>query len=263
MTGFAGLMGSLARKGDAWTVSVGDDWLQGRTLYGGLSSALCYEAATRQFADLPPLRAAQFAFVGPASGALTIRVEEMRRGKSTAFIDVDLIGEAGLATRAILCFGAARASRVTHSAVPQLAVPPPDKSTTFFGDAKPPLNFMQHFEWRCAGGNMPLSRASDPTMLLWLRHRDTATKPSVGSLLALADAPPPAAIVLCETFAPISTMTWSIDLHSDTIATDDGWFLVRTAADTVVDGYSGQAMTVWNAAGAPLMSSRQSVAVFI
>lgn len=43
---------------------------------------------------------------------------------------------------------------------------------------------MQHLEWRRAGGNMPLSRASDPTMLLWLRHRDTATKPSVGSLLA-------------------------------------------------------------------------------
>ena len=75
--------------------------------------------------------------------------------------------------------------------------------------------------------------------------------------------PPPAAIVLFDQFAPLSTMTWSIDLHADAIATDDGWFLVRTTADSVGDGYSGQAMTVWNAAGAPLMSSRQSVAVFI
>ena len=263
MTGFAELMGSLVRSGDAWTVTVGDDWLQGRTLYGGLPSALCYEAATRHFADLPPLRAAKFAFVGPASGTLTIRVEEMRRGKSTAFIGVDLIGEAGLATRAIFCFGAPRASRVRHSVVPQPAVPPPDKSIPFFGDAKPPLNFMQHFEWRRAGGHLPLSRADDPTMLIWLRHRDVAAKPSVSSLLALADAPPPAAIVLFDQFAPLSTMTWSIDLHADAIATDDGWFLVRTTADSVGDGYSGQAMTVWNAAGAPLMSSRQSVAVFI
>lgn len=262
MTGFADLMGSLVRVGDGWTVSVGADWLQGRTLYGGLSSALCFEAATRQFEGLPPLRAAQLAYAGPASGELKIRVEEMRCGKSTAFIGVDLIGDAGLATRAIFCFGAARASSVTHSAVPQLAVPPPDKSKPFF-DGTPPLNFMQHFEWRRAGGHLPLSRASDPTMLIWLRHRDAATRPSVSSLLALADAPPPAAIVLFDKFAPISTMTWSIDLHTDSIATDDGWFLVRTTADTVSDGYSGQAMTVWNAAGEPLMSSRQSVAVFI
>lgn len=262
MTGFAALMSGVRRTGDEWVATVGEDWLQGRTIYGGLSAALCHEAAVRHFPDLPPLRAAQFAFAAPASGKLRMRPLEMRRGRSTAFIGVDLYGESGVATRATFCFGAARPSALRHSAVPTLAVPPPDKSRPFF-DGKPPLNFMQHFEWRRAGGHLPLSRASDPTMLLWLRHRDEAARPSVGAMLALADAPPPAAIVLFSAFAPISTMTWSIDLHADAITTDDGWFLVRTTADTVADGYSGQAMTVWNAAGQPLMTSRQSVAVFI
>ena len=262
MTGFSELMGSACRDGEAWVVTVGDDWLQGRTIYGGLSAALCHEAATRHFAELPPLRSAQFAFAGPASGELHIRPTEMRRGKSTAFIGVDLIGDAGLATRATFCFGAARPSALRHTAVPTLAVAPADKCKPFF-DGAPPLNFMHHFEWRRAGGQWPLSRASDPTMLLWLRHRDERVRPSVSALLALGDAPPPAAIVLFDRFAPISTMTWSVDLHTDSITTDDGWFLVRTTADTVADGYSSQAMTIWNAAGAPVMSSRQSVAVFI
>ena len=41
------------------------DWLQGRTAYGGLSSALALHAAQGIEPDLPPLRSAQIAFIGP------------------------------------------------------------------------------------------------------------------------------------------------------------------------------------------------------
>ena len=34
-----------------------DDWMQGRTLYGGASALVAYTMAKRAFADLPPLRA--------------------------------------------------------------------------------------------------------------------------------------------------------------------------------------------------------------
>jgi acyl-CoA thioesterase len=263
MTSFSDLLAAIARAGDSFVTRVSDDWLQGRTLYGGLAGALCVEAALRRFDGLPPLCSAQFAFVGPATGQLRIRPMLLRQGKSTAFVAVDLEGEAGLATRATLCFGAARASQLAHAAPPAAPVPPPENCEDFFRHAPPGLGFAQHFDGRLAAGAMPFSRAGAPDVMLWLRHRDAALKPSIVALLALADASPPASFVLFEKPAPISTMTWSLDVLAGELATDDGWWLVRSAADHVADGYSGQTMGIWNARGAPVALARQNVAVFI
>ena len=275
MTEFTDLMASLAKDSLAkdslaanpadgndapWRVSVSDDWLQGRTAYGGLSAALCLEAALREFPDLPLLRSAQIAFIGPASGDLTMRATLLRRGKSASFVGVDLAGEAGLATRAIFVFGGKRESAMNHADVAMPKVLSQAESPTFFRSV-PGLNFVQHFEGGLAAGGLPFS-GGDPMLTLWLRHRDPAKPQSLVALLALADAPPPAAIVIFKKFTPLSTMTWMIDMLTDDVSTDDGWFLVRTAAETCADGYSGQAMTIWNATGRPVLAARQTIAVF-
>lgn len=262
MTQFSELMGSMQRAGESWAIGVSDDWLQGRTVYGGLAAALCLEAAQRQFPDLPPLRSAQFSFIGPAAGQLKIDPVALRKGKSTVFVGVDLHGEAGLATRATLCFGAARASTVTYSKTDTPPAKAPEACPTFFDNAPPGLRFLQHIEGRHAGGALPFSGATDPMMMLWLRHRDAALKPSVVSLLALADAPPPAIVATVTKPGIISTMTWSIDLLTEAVEIEGGWWRIRTVADAAADGYTSQAMTVWNAAGRAVMASRQSVAVF-
>ena len=74
--------------------------------------------------------------------------------------------------------------------------------------------------------------------------------------------PPVAALTLVETFSPISTMTWMLDVLTDPPADDGRWFLVRTRADTVRDGYSSHAINVWTASGHPILAGRQNVAVF-
>jgi acyl-CoA thioesterase len=109
---------------------------------------------------------------------------------------------------------------------------------------------------------MPFSGSDDPQMMLWLRHREPGIQPSLVALLALADAPPPAASVRSTKPSPISTMTWSIDMLTDEITTDDGWWLIRNVAEQISGGYSSQAMTLWNRNGQPIMASRQNIAVF-
>jgi hypothetical protein len=129
---------------------------------------------------------------------------------------------------------------------------------------RPGCVFLPISTGRVAAGSLPFSSAATPEMTLWLRHRDPALKPSLVSLLALADAPPPAALAMADKpGGAISTMTWSIDMLTDAAETKDGWWLVRTAADKVAGGYSSQSMTVWNAAGDPVMASRQNVAMFV
>jgi hypothetical protein len=261
MTDFSALLASITTDAETCSVTATDDWLQGRTLYGGLAAAFCLEGAARQFADLPPLRSAQFAFVGPAVGTVTVRASLLRRGKSTVFLGVELSGEAGLATRATLCYGVARDSVVAFDGIATPTVAAPANCPVFFRDI-PGLNFVQHFDTHLAAGHFPLS-GNDPDMTLWLRHRDPNAPASATALMALADAAPPAAMVRFPKFAPISTMTWAIDLLTDRLETAEGWWLVRTAAETIASGYSSQAITVWNAARQPVMACRQNVAVFI
>lgn len=61
---------------------------------------------------------------------------------------------------------------------------------------------------------------------------------------------------------PISTMTWTIDLLTDTPASASGWWLVESIAQTVAAGYSAQDMTIWNDRREPIAAMRQSVAIF-
>jgi len=262
MAEFSELIETMRRDGEAWTIQVGDHWLQGRTLYGGLASALCLQAAQNGFAGLPPLRSAQIAFIGPASGRLRLSPVELRRGKSTVYIGVDLHGEAGLATRATFCFGAPRTSAINQTPADSLSVPDPRDCPSFFDKAPPQLRYIQHIEGRHAGGAMPFSGADTAALLVWIRHRDPALQPSAVALLALADAPPPAVATMLTSPGIVSTMTWSIDFLTDKITTDDGWWLVRSEADGTADGYSYQTIRASNRAGQPVLVSRQSVALF-
>jgi hypothetical protein len=262
MIDFTTLMASIAKDRDICTVTATDDWLQGRTIYGGLAAAFCLESVSRQFADLPPLRSAQFSFAGPATGSLTIRPTILRKGKSTIFIGAELMGEAGLATRATFCFGAARQSSVTYGRLTAPEVAEPDACPQFFRKL-PGLKFAQHFDGRLAGGSFPFSGADDPTITLWMRHQDEAEPNSTSALIALTDAPPPAALLLFKELGPISTMTWSIDLLTDQLETTNGWWLIKTDAESVLHGYSSQGTVVYNAARQPVLVSRQNVAVFM
>jgi acyl-CoA thioesterase len=262
MSEFSALLASIHQEDEAFSVTLPESWLQGRTAYGGLTAALCVECALRAVPDVPPLRSAQFALIGPAAGPLAITVQLLRRGKSSAFLEVDLTGEAGLAAHAILTFGTARNSVLRYQNLPMPAAKPIENSPSFFPD-KPMINFQQHFESRMAGGARPFAPDADPEYLIWFRHRDPKSHKGLVPLIALADAPPPASMVIFPKPAPISTMTWSMDILSDNPQTRDGWWLVESKTETAHQGYSTQSMMVWNTDGQPVIAHRQNVAIFI
>jgi acyl-CoA thioesterase len=261
MTSFSELLQSIAPAGDGWAVDVSPDWRQGRTLYGGLSAALCLEACVRSFPDLPPLRSAQIAFVGPAAEDLRIRAAVLRQGKSTTFVTADLTSAGQAATHATFCFGAARASTYLRHAARAPEAPAPAALPDYFPLDRRPA-FAQHYEVKLAAGGPPVSGAKDGDILLWARHADAAAPANAVSLLALADVPPPAAFSMFTAPAPISTMTWTIDFLDDAALSSGGWKLLRSTAQTIRDGYSAQTMAIWDDAGTAIALGQQTVAVF-
>jgi hypothetical protein len=230
-----------------------------------MSAALCVAGALRAVPDVPPLRSAQFTFIGPAAGPLRIAVTRLRQGKNSVFVGVDLSGEAGLATRATLSFAASRPSALTYRARPMPPAGPAATGEPLFPNAQRP-RFVDHFNTHRAGGQAVASGAATPDLLLWIRHKDPAARHTLPGLIALADALPPAAITMFPQPAPISTVTWSIDMIEPAAAvagTEEGWHLMQSRGDHVADGYTSQDMTLWSEAGVPLLAARQTIAIFI
>ena len=249
-------------RGGAFKGRVAENWLQGRTVYGGMTAALCLEGALKAFPDLPPLRSAQISFIGPAEGELDVAPAILRQGKSVTFVNADIIGDKGLAARAVFAFGAARLSIFNTHFTPPPPLPDPSAANRFFPSDDAGPGFARNFDVRLAKGGVPLTASKETDHYLWIRHRDRRAE-TLSGLLALADMPPPAVFPMFPHFAPISTMTWSLNFLTDHPQTEDGWWLLESRAENAAEGYSSQDMFVWNAKGEPVIAGRQSVAIFI
>ncbi len=260
-TRFTELLAGATWDAPTLRLSIPDDWMQGRTTYGGLSTALCLTAAQRGFHDLPQLRSANVTFVGPAGGPVEVRPAILRQGRSVSFVAADLSSEKGLATRCAFAFGAPRESTLEASWSPAPEAPPPDACEPFLPLGQGPT-FTQHFDTRLVRGARPGGGTSAHCLEVWVRHRDGSAK-DAAALVALADTLPPAVLPMATEFKPISSMTWMFNLLSDAPATDDeGWWLLQARAEHAANGYSSQDMLVWNRAGECVMAGRQSVAIF-
>lgn len=261
MTPFSEVLAALVGNGaDGLHVDPSDDWRQGRTLFGGLSAALCYAACERLLPDLPPLRSAQIAYIGPSAGEALLRPAVLRQGKSVTFMACDLIAGGGVATRALFVFGGARPSAFVQDAPPPPSIADPEDCEPLFREGRP--TFTQHFDQRLAGGARPVVGADKGEMLVWVRHLDPEAPPSLASLVALGDALPPASMPRLSAPAAISTISWQFDVIDAARFDVRGWHLLKSSDEATGQGYSSQTMAMWNAAGAPMLLGRQSVAVF-
>lgn len=260
-TSFTDLINSSVYNDGAYSVAIPEDWMQGRTTYGGLSAALCYETAVQAFPDPPPLRSAMVSFIGPAGGVVEGKASLLREGKSVRFVEADIIGEKGLATRTVFAFGVARESTFDAVYTPLPDMPPPDGLEPFMPEGAGP-HFARHFDTRLAKGGRPMSGSKEHDHFIWVRHKDENAQ-GLTALLALADMPPPAVMPMFTEFAPISSMTWMINILTDAPKTKDGWWLLESRAENASNGYSSQDMLIWNSSGELVVAGRQSIAVFL
>ena len=256
MTSVRTILASLEPVADGWRGHIPDSWLQGRTAYGGLSSAIALHAAQASEPDLPALRSAQVAFIGPLSDEITVRTERLRRGRNATFIQADVSSEAGLGLRATFVFMRAIESRIDFSQGKAPDFPPPVAATeTFMGHSG--VAFSQNFE--LVDQRDGLGKAE---WLRWVRLRDREGLDPMIELMTIGDCLPPAVLKLLGGPAPVSSMTWIFNLLDPRPGTNDGWWLLRANSDFARDGGSSQQMGVWNSDGVAIAEHMQSVAMF-
>jgi acyl-coenzyme A thioesterase PaaI-like protein len=236
------------------------DWLQGRTVFGGLQAALALRAM-RTLVPEVPLRTLQGTFLAPVpEGPLTATARVLRTGKSATHVEARLMdGDALLATL-VGVFGAARASVVKLEPRQEPVDAATARAFPYIPGAMPA--FTQHFKARLLRGAFPYTGDAGVEHVFEVAMRDDGPV-TEGHVLAVADFVPPIGLAHLKAPAPGSTLTWMVELLANTFngLPLDGW-RVDVTMDHARDGYTGQSVMVWGPGGVPLAMSRQSMVVF-
>lgn len=259
---FSEIMDSMRQADGVWTANASEDWLQGRSLFGGLQAALALKAMRGLVPQGGPLRTLQVTFLSPVpAGPVRARAQLLRAGKNATHVEGRLVDQGGQALcLAIGIFGAARASAV-RIAPQQPAVEGEPRKFPFIKGVTP--DFTQHFAMCWRRGGMPFTGSGLPENVLDLDMHDGGATTTEEHVLAIADVIPPVALSLLKTPVPGSSMTWMLELLTDRIAALplQGW---RMDAQVVAaaDGYTSQSGLLWGPGGVPVALSRQNMVIF-
>ncbi len=252
------MKGALALEG-ALSVNIPEDWLQGRSVYGGLQAALALRAM-RSLVPSRPIRSLQVTCTAPLSGDVRAEASVLRTGKNTTQVEARLYGPDGVTTQIIGLFGAARESQIrVEMQQPELTG---DQSITFPFIAGLTPSFTQHFVARLRRGGIPFSGEETRESTYELDLKDSGDV-NEETIVALADFVPPVGLSTLRAPAFSSTLTWFLEflVEPPTDAPLENWRLDSELV-AAADGYNQQASVLWAPDGTAVALSRQTMLVF-
>lgn len=239
-------------------VTIDPSWHQGRTAFGGLSTALAYRAAALSEDDLPPLQSAQIAFAGPIAGDIQVKTQSLRRGRNAAFIKSEIITGDTVGLSCTFLFVKRRESKIDFSDLSAPDFPPiPADDGVRTGPPEFFTGQMEYPDKRLVLGN------GSPRMANWHRFKQREGLDPFAETLCIGDGLPPSVMGLFEEQAMVSSMNWQVNMLTDKPSTDDGWWFLESETHHAQHGASSQNMRMWNSKGEPIMTAMQSVALFL
>jgi acyl-CoA thioesterase len=258
---FSTVLESLVVRDRVATAVVPEDWLQGRSVFGGLQAALAVRALRSLVARDLPLRIMQTTFVAPiGAGPVAIEVRVLRAGKNVVHTEARCVVGGDTAMITIGVFGAGRASQV--KVVPeQPRVTSSDPIDVRYIEGLAPA-FAQHFTMRWLRGNLPFTGTDRTNAVIQVGIEDPGPT-SEEHVIAIADAIPPVALSMLRERAPGSSVTWTMEFFRETFGDlpGTGW---RLDAEVTVGGagYTSQSVMIWGPGGEAVALSRQSMVIF-
>ncbi len=260
---FSEILAGLVPTQDGCTVTVPEDWQQGRTVFGGMQTALAVAALRKLVAVDVPLRVVQTTFIAPVpAGTITLQTRVLRTGKSAIHTECRIVSGEQTQCLVVAIFGSGRSS-VLRRMPAQPAEAQPDrapKELPYFEGIAPP--FTQHFQFRWSEGGFPYTGVKEPRAKIQVRFRDESGLDET-HLVALADSIPSPGISMLKQPAMSSSLTWTLELlDQDCAFAPDQFWRLDAEVTAAADGYLAQTVEMWNPQGQLAALSRQSVVVF-
>jgi acyl-CoA thioesterase len=270
LNSFSRLVEQRSAHDGALRFVVSDDWLQGRTCYGGLICALAVQAMRERAGVAWPanvsLRALQTSFVGPvAPGALDVHVQVLRQGRNVCQVQAHVHQAGQVASVLLGVFSADRPSALPQR-LPQR--PPPRHEAA----ALPPSRarptgapaFLQHFDLRWSEGPPPFTGGEGwhTSIHLRLNAAEAASISTELQTVLLADLSATPVIGRLTQAAANSSVSWALELRPVKPGPADGWWRADNESLMVDGGYVNHAARLWAPSGQLAAYGYQVVAVF-
>jgi acyl-CoA thioesterase len=266
MNSLRAILAALSPQSQGFSYPIGEDWLQGRTVFGGLIAALANQSMRARIPADRPLRALQVVYVGPNSaGEVQFEPSILRAGKAVTLASCTVQSDGELSATVTAMYGAARDSMLNIKPIAEIVGATPAELVDVSKDRPGFLpGFTRHYDQRWARGSAPFSRATTSEMSVYLRYREEDTQQlTEAHALAMMDAIPSPALALLEKPGPASTLSWTLEIldHQFNFGVDEWWRLDATV-DAAADGYVTHSGVVINPAGRVTAISRQVVVVY-
>lgn len=256
---------ALEQTKPEYVVDVDKTWTQGRTLFGGISAALCYQAAENLIEDGRPVRSFHVNFIGPINfdSPIVIKAEILRTGKSVTQILATASQNERVCSMAQVCFGVKRESKLLSVAPEKHSMEVPKKGKFIPQIPKIVPEFIQHFNLALDKGSFGFGKSDEAHLYGWSRYKKAPSEMKMAYLIALMDAWPPTMFQLLRLPAPASTMSWDVEFIDPELSLHpEQWFASETEARHIRDGYGHEEAKFWDQNGNLLALSRQVVTVF-
>ena len=250
------------------TVTIGPDWGQGRTLFGGLTAALAFSKIRQGVDSERSLRSLSVNFSGQSLSdtPFTIHEQQLSGGKSISQVNGQIIQNDRIVTQVCACFGLARASEINvdfpKAELPKLGT---HQKLGYFKGLSP--EFVQYFEFEYCQGQLPFTNSPQNELAGWVRFKDEGSAFTEEHLIALIDAWPPTVIQKLKRFSPCATVSWNLEITQPLSLLENElqpgeWIYYDSTIKQAHQGYAHSEAKVYRADGTLLALSRQLVAVY-
>lgn len=242
-------------------------WLQGRTIYGGLSTAMMLHKAVLAVNDpAKRLLSVSVTFVGPVEEKpVKLTAEILRQGKSVTTVEARLWQDDAVLSILIASFGLARESKlVVHQQRPAPEYPSVEDLFIVQHNKMMPQCY-QNFQLAWAEGGYPCSGSEQPDFGGWFRFDESQYENSAMTakdFLMLLDIWPAGAFSIMTVPAPGSSLSWHVTLLEQIDYRRLDWFKYKVFTDHAEHGYATEYAHVWDKDNRLIAISRQTVAIF-
>lgn len=259
---YSDVLRTLRRENGQWAATVPEDWLQGRSVFGGLQTALAVRAMRELVPSAVPLRTVQTTFMAPVpAGRVTLEARVLRTGKSAIHAEARLVDGGQCLCLVVGVFGAARASTIQRVPAQAPVDAPAPIEVKFVPGVTP--SFTQHCPMRWLRGTPPFTGTAVADHVIEVDLVDGGATASEAHVIGIADIVPPVALSWLSQVAMGSSMTWTLEFLGAPFAHLP---LSRWRIDSTLvaarDGYTSQSVMVWGPGGEPVALSRQAMVVF-
>lgn len=247
------------------TLSVASSWSQGRTLYGGISASILYQAMREAVSPEKVMRSLNTNFIGPIEpdSEFSITVEVLREGKNVTQVVAHLVQDNKVAVMSQASFGIARPSQIIVSNDLHHKMDYPQESDFSPQNSNGIPKFLRHFDLTQTKGGLPFTGKKDSDVHGWMRFNEKPSDFYDAHLVALIDIWPPTVLQMLDLPAMASTMSWNLEfIHPHQKSSGSDWFAYQAETRQAADGYAHTEANIFDKYGTLVAISRQVVAVF-